>query len=148
DDLKKIIELTGLDMVQLHGEEPPAYLEELPVPAIKSFNVNGPVNLDEIRRWRPWAYLFDSHSPNGRGGTGKNFDWKWLNEIKGRERIILAGGLNEENVGRAIKNMRPAIVDVSSAVEFPGGGKDPAKIKSFLKSVKEADLTTTTQLLP
>lgn len=139
ESLKEIVRLCGLDMVQLHGDEPPEYLEELPVPAIKSFRVDGPVSLRDIRRWRPWAYLFDSYSRAARGGTGSGFNWEWLAEIKGRERIILAGGLNEKNVGRAIQKVRPAVVDVSSAVEFPGGGKDPARIKAFITKVKETD---------
>lgn len=140
ENLKLIIRLCALDMVQLHGEEPPEYLDELPVPAIKAFSLAGPVNADEVRRWRSWAYLFDTYSKAAyRGGTGHSFNWDWLEPIRRQERIILAGGLNPGNVPAAIKKIKPLAVDVSSGVEYPEGGKDPARMEQFIKQVKEAD---------
>ncbi len=140
DDLKYIARTCLLDMVQLHGAEPPEYLEELGFPAIKSFRLQGPVEQAEIRRWRPWAYLFDAYSHTAMGGTGTAFRWEWLDEIRNWENLILAGGLNEDNVARAIAKVRPMAVDVSSAVEYPQGGKNPALIEQFIRKVKEADL--------
>lgn len=140
ENLLSIVRFCSLDMVQLHGEEPPEYLTELPVPAIKSFRLAGPVDEIEVKRWRPWAYLFDTVSQAEiRGGTGHSFNWEWLKTISHRERIILAGGLNPENVASAIQITRPLAVDVSSGVEYPGGGKDADKIKQFINQVKEAD---------
>lgn len=140
ENLQLIIRLCSLDMIQLHGEEPPEYLDELPVPAIKAFSLAEPVNEAEVRRWRPWAYLFDTHSKaEYRGGTGQSFNWEWLEPIRGQERIILAGGLNPENVPAAVRKIKPLAVDVSSGVEHPEGGKDPARMEQFIKQVKEAD---------
>lgn len=132
EELRRIVRDCCLDMVQLHGDEEPAYLEELEVPAIKSFRVQGVPELEDIRRWRPWSYLFDSYCLGVYGGTGESFDWSFLREIAGQERIILAGGLNRENIGRAIRQVRPMAVDVSTGVEYPGGGKDPVKIKELI----------------
>jgi phosphoribosylanthranilate isomerase len=140
ENLQLIIRLCSLDMVQLHGEEPPEYLAELPVPAIKAFSLAGPVNEAEVRRWRPWAYLFDAGSKTEyRGGGGRSFNWEWLAPIRGQERIILAGGLNPENAAAAVRKIKPLAVDVSSGVEHPEGGKDPARMEQFIKQVKEAD---------
>ena len=137
EDLRRIAASCRLDMVQLHGDEEPAYLEEVSVPVIKSFRMRGSLELEQLKRWRPWAYLFDSYRPGVYGGTGESFDWSFLQEIARQERIILAGGLNTENVGRAIHQLRPMAVDVSSGVEYPGGGKDPAKIREFINIVQE-----------
>ncbi len=137
ENLRRIVASCRLDMVQLHGDEEPAYLEEVSVPVIKSFRVRGSLELEQLKRWRPWAYLFDSYHPGVYGGTGESFDWSFLQEIARQERIILAGGLNTENVGRAIHQLRPMAVDVSSGVEYPGGGKDPAKIREFINIVQE-----------
>jgi len=140
EELLAIIRLCALDVVQLHGEEPPEYLDELPVPVIKSFSLSGAVDEEHIKRWRPWAYLFDTHSQaEYRGGTGHSFNWEWLEPIREKERVILAGGLNPITVPTAIKRVRPWAVDVSSGVEYPGGSKDPEKMEQFIKQVKEAD---------
>lgn len=140
DSLKHIAQTCSLDMVQLHGEEPPEYLAELMLPVIKSFRVQGPVDPDEVRRWRPWAYLFDTYSHTARGGSGTAFCWEWLDAIRAWENIILAGGLNKDNVDKAIMKVRPMVVDVSSGVEYPQGGKDPQRIAQFIRKVKEVDM--------
>lgn len=130
-----VVKECRLDMVQLHGSEPPDYFAALPCPAIKSFRVIGPVEPAEVGRWPAWAYLFDGPSP----GSGQNFDWTWLEAFRGSERVILAGGLSPDNVTDAVVRLRPMAVDVSSGVEYPGGGKDPALIRLFVQRVKEAD---------
>ncbi len=139
DEVCAIVKNCGLDMVQLHGEESPEYLEELPVPAIKCFALRGSVQIDEVKRWRPWAFLFDAYNPALRGGSGQAFNWEWLQAISKSERCILAGGLNPENVASAIRQLRPLAVDVSSGVEAVGGGKDPHQMEQFMQRVKEAD---------
>lgn len=136
EELRRIVRDCCLDMVQLHGDEEPAYLGELEVPAIKSFRVQAVPELEDVRRWRPWAYLFDSYRLGVYGGTGESFDWSFLRDIARRERVILAGGLKKENIVRACRQVRPLAVDVSTGVEYPGGGKDPAKIKEFIDIVR------------
>lgn len=140
DTINCIIRSCGLDVVQLHGEEPPEMLAEIKALTIKSFKVKEPVDPDQVKRWRPWAYLFDT-PPEGiqQGGSGRTFPWDYLQEVKGLPNLILAGGLNPSNVGAAIRQIRPLAVDVSSGVEFSGGGKDPHKIEQFMRAVREAD---------
>ncbi len=139
ESIKSIIKTCALDVVQLHGEETPEYAAEIDIPVIKSFSLTGPVEPDYIKQWKVWAYLFDTYSPAVRGGTGKSFDWRWLDGVRSDNRIILAGGLNSANVATAINAARPLAVDVSSGVEFPGGGKSLEKIEQFIMAVKEAD---------
>lgn len=139
DTLCSLIRYCSFDLVQLHGDESPEYVQEIPVPVVKSFPVSGPLDVEEVRRWPARAYLFDTGSESQRGGSGRTFDWQWLDTVKGKIDIILAGGLNSSNVGRAIHQVHPMAVDVSSGVEYSGGGKDPLKIKEFIQAVKEAD---------
>jgi phosphoribosylanthranilate isomerase len=140
DNVLRIARMCALDFIQLHGSEPPEYLEELDQPVIKAFSVSGPVNAAEIKKWKAWAYLLDTAAGEKSGGTGRSFDWNWLRELNGLDNLILAGGLNHENVGQAIRQVRPMAVDVSSGVEYPGGGKDPRLIAEFLQAVTEVEI--------
>ena len=84
------------------------------------------------------ALMVDAHVPGQRGGTGQVFDWAEL-PSKHPAPLILSGGLTAENVGRAIREVRPWAVDVSSGVESSRGVKDPAKIVEFIRSVRRED---------
>lgn len=139
-EVKRIADYCGLDLVQLHGDEAPEYLAELSLPVIKCFSLQGPPDPDYLRQWRPCLYLFDTCGTAVRGGSGQSFDWEWLAELPPDIRFILAGGLNPDNVGTAVKKLRPLAVDVSSGVEYPGGGKNPLMIDAFINAVKEADV--------
>jgi phosphoribosylanthranilate isomerase len=87
------------------------------------------------------TFLLDSSHPTLRGGTGKAFDWNVAREAEKYGRIILAGGLTPDNVGKAIRTARPYAVDVASGVESSPGKKDPAKLRAFFAAVEEADRT-------
>ncbi|KUG03020.1 phosphoribosylanthranilate isomerase [hydrocarbon metagenome] len=139
DSLKYIMRSCSLDMVQLHGEESPEYAAEIGIPVIKSFSLDGPVDPAYIRQWQVYAYIFDTSSSIRRGGTGKAFNWQWLEGFRDTDRLVLAGGLNQGNVEQAINMVRPMAVDVSSGVEFPAGGKSAEKIDRFMETVKRAD---------
>jgi phosphoribosylanthranilate isomerase len=140
DSIRRIAALCRLDAVQLHGEESPRLVEQLVWPVIKSFPVDGPLDHKLLEQWKPWAYHFDSKSWGSvRGGTGRVFNWDHLHGLPGRERIIVSGGLDPDNVGRLINRLKPWAVDVSSGVEHPGGGKDPEAIQRFMARVREAD---------
>ncbi len=139
DMMIRIVRNCKLDLVQLHGDEPPELLAELPVPVIKCFPVNGRIDSQYVKRWRPWAYLFDTAVNGHSGGSGQSFNWDYLQAIRNWPNLILAGGLNSSNVADAIKQIRPLGVDVSSGIEYPEGGKDPQKIEQFMNEVREAD---------
>lgn len=139
DVIRSIVKTCKLDMVQLHGKEAPEMLAELPVPTIKSFSVKGPVDPAYVKRWRPFAYLFDTAVEGQHGGSGKSFDWDYLQGVKDWPNLIVAGGLHAGNVYAAIQRLRPLAVDVCSGVEYAEGGKDPLKIDEFMNIVREAD---------
>lgn len=138
--IRQIAALCRLDAVQLHGEESPGIVGQLDWPVIKSFQVEGPLEQTLIEQWKPWAYHFDTKSRGPvRGGTGRVFNWEHLDKMTGSKRIIVSGGLEPDNVGQLINRLKPWAVDVSSGVEHPGGGKDPAAIHRFMARVREAD---------
>jgi len=137
--IRKIVRLCGLDMIQLHGSESPAFCGRFKgYRVIKAFRVKNARGLERAKRYNTFAYLFDSFSPGTMGGTGKNFDWKLLACARGLgKNIFLSGGLNEGNVGRAVKLTAAPWVDVSSSVEERPGKKDSRKVIRFIKHAKE-----------
>lgn len=139
ETIKYIVRSCDLDMVQLHGDEPPEFLNEIELPVIKAFPAQGSIDPDYVRRWRPWAYLFDTAVNGSSGGSGKSFNWDYLQAVQDWPNLILAGGLNAGNAAAAIQRLRPMALDVSSGVEVAGGGKDPQLIEQFMKQVKTAD---------
>ncbi|MGA2072572.1 MAG: phosphoribosylanthranilate isomerase [Terriglobia bacterium] len=130
----------GVTTVQLHGPGFPdlhellsAFTLVVAVPVREGFKV------EELGNLKPSAYLLDAFDPDRPGGTGKTFDWNAAREAKRYGPIILAGGLTPENVGRAVRVVRPFAVDVASGVESAPGIKDPAKLRAFFAAVAEAD---------
>lgn len=129
----------GLSAIQLHGDEPPEYCASLSLPVIKALRVRDSSSLEALGRYPVHAYLLDSHAPHRLGGTGQRFDWDLARRaVREGHRIILAGGLNAENVTEAVQRVRPYAVDVSSGVETQGE-KDVAKIAAFLEAVRVAE---------
>ena len=134
----QIVNQTGLDWVQLHGEESPDYCRELGLKLIKSLRVKGKSSLKKIPEYPVGGILLDTYDPSLFGGTGKSFNWDLAIEAKhfGKP-IILAGGLNSENVKEAISKVQPYGVDVSSGVESSPGKKDYEKMQRFMEIVNE-----------
>jgi phosphoribosylanthranilate isomerase len=127
---------SGLDYVQLSGDEPVHILEELPlVPILKSVRLHGAFEeqgwLDQAQSDDRVRLLIDAHVVGSYGGTGEVADWARAAELAQRLPIMLAGGLNSENVVSAIRTVQPWAVDVSSGVET-AGVKDVAKIQAFI----------------
>jgi len=131
----------GLDALQLHGDETPATVARLKksFPVIKAIRVKNLLRASELNRFKKaHALLLDGFDSHQRGGTGKTFDWKMARKAGKYGRIFLAGGLTPGNVGEAIRTARPYAVDVCSGVEARPGKKDPARMRSLMRAVKEA----------
>jgi|SRR5690625_32845 len=135
ENMLAIAEQVGLDVIQLHGDEPAELAEQLPYEVIKAF----PVKKESIHTIGAYPcdyYLLDGPIGAYRGGNGTTFDWDLVTDTKiNPKKIILAGGLSPENVQRAIATAQPAGVDVSSGVETDGK-KDLAKINQFITQAK------------
>ena len=137
DRIRAIAEQVGLTAVQLHGDEPPAYAEELEWPVIRAVSVEA---IDEVGdAWGPeTALLVDNIDPDKRGGTGAVVDWTQAAVAAMRRRVVLAGGLTPENVTSAIRAVYPFGVDVSSGVESAPGIKDMDKVTRFVANARRA----------
>ena len=137
-----LVHALELTAVQMHGTESPkqvAYCED-DLPVFKAFRVDPRFSITEFRRFRrATAILLDSAQRGQFGGTGKSFDWSIAMNAAKKHRIILAGGLTPENVGEAIRTVRPYAVDVASGVESRPGIKDPGKLRAFFAEVSRAN---------
>lgn len=136
------IEAAGFDFIQIHGSMPEGFMEQTTIPVLKAFNVS---DMDQYEEYhnnpRIVGYVFDAQEP----GSGRTFDWSLVKQAPRDEKLLLlAGGLNMENVEEAIQSVKPDGVDVSSGVENSSGtGKDEDKIKQFVSKVRrmeEADV--------
>jgi phosphoribosylanthranilate isomerase len=137
DTINRIAERCGLDAVQLHGDESPAFCKKIKRRVIKVVRVKDVASLKEMSRYAVDGFLLDTFKEDQWGGTGKVFDWELAARAKKYSPVILAGGLNPRNVKAAIKKVQPYGVDVSSGVEQSPGKKDPKKMKAFIKAVRE-----------
>jgi phosphoribosylanthranilate isomerase len=133
----------GVNAVQLHnsGIADPVGPTLGGYPVIWTVAVANGFKPEDLKDWKATAFLLDACHPRLRGGTGKTIDWNLAREAKKYGRMILAGGLTPENVGEAIRTVRPYAVDVASGVESSPGKKDPAKLRAFFAAVEEADRT-------
>ena len=137
DFVNRTADSCGLDIVQLHGDESPAYCKLVRRRVMKAFRVRGMESLTAMADYRVAAYLLDAYSPNAYGGTGARFDWDCAITAKGRGPIVLAGGLDAENVASAVAKVAPYAVDVSSGVESAPGRKDAEKVRRFIQEAKK-----------
>ena len=137
--VERAVNACGLNLLQFHGHESPDYCLQFGVMSIKAFRIRDAGFLDEIPSYKTDAWLLDAWSPARTGGTGEAFNWDLAIRANqfGRP-IFLAGGLTPENVGEAIRKVRPYAVDVSSGVESAPGKKDHRKLKAFLDAAKSA----------
>lgn len=139
EEILRISKACGLDAVQLHGNEAPVYLEKITLPVFRSVSV-GQNGLSDFsfERWQGVeAFLLDTALADGSsGGAGTSFDWRNIHRDKIPGKIIVAGGLNQGNVTKAIKLLRPDAVDVSGGVERKGE-KSPELIKLFINEIRK-----------
>ena len=126
----------------LHGDETAAYCEQIPVPVIKAIRMKTSTTYKAFKKYQVSAYLLDSFHKGVRGGTGKSFQPSWAKKAV-RELpapVLLAGGLNPDNVFKTIRTSQVFGVDVSSGVEISPGIKDPKKVLHFIRNAKKAFL--------
>ncbi len=128
----------GFDLIQLHGEESLDFAHRVGIErVIKAFRVKDKTpQIDE--GWKDaYGVLLDTYSKKAYGGTGVSFNWEIAREVKKRGfRLFLSGGLKPENVRRAVEEVKPFAVDVSSGVEMSPGIKDKIKVERFIKEAK------------
>jgi len=146
--LNQIAAQYGLDFVQLSGDENLEYCKSLTCPFIKAFHLSdvasvetAMIKIQEIQRTlldKNVLFLLDTAAPDKYGGTGSTFNWELALPITRQHPVIIAGGLNPENVGEAIKTLQPWGVDVSSGVET-NGVKDMKKIVKLIEAVRQTD---------
>jgi phosphoribosylanthranilate isomerase len=135
-----------LSAVQLHGDESNVLAARCAkvFPVIKAFRTNDQFSIAELRRYgSATSFLVDAAPPtegtSTYGGTGQLANWKLAAAAAKKFPILLAGGLNSENIGEAIVAVRPYAVDVASGVESRPGKKDPAKLRAFFAEVARAN---------
>lgn len=131
----------GVDMIQLHGDERPAFVSSLRgLRIIKAVRVQSESDLKVLALYRVDAYLLDTYVPGQPGGTGRSFDWTIARRAALEGPVIVAGGLTPENVEEAVRTARPYAVDVSSGVEAEPGVKDKEKVREFIRRAKSVVL--------
>jgi len=131
----------GLHAVQLHGNETPDYCSMIQrVKVIKALRVDSNFRVDTLRGYGARTFLLDASAPAQFGGTGKSFNWELVFGANAFGSIIIAGGLNPDNVGEVIGTLHPFAVDVASGVESRPGKKDYEKMRRFIESVRRADV--------
>ena len=142
EDVNDIANRVDLDAVQLHGSEDVTYAKAITRRVVKALAVGG----DEPPVLSTWPkgvmVLLDVHDPVKRGGTGKVIDWVAASGMAQQREIILAGGLNPENVRDAIERVKPYGIDVSSGVEVSPGIKDHERIKALFEAVHGSHYAT------
>ncbi len=141
--LEEVIELAArcrLHVVQLHGDEDGEFARRLPFPVIRAVRVRDESSLAPLAAYPARAFLLDAFQEDRAGGTGRTFPWALALRAKAAGPIILSGGLGPENVGEAVRLVRPYAVDASSGLECLPGRKDHRKVEEFIAHVRAADL--------
>jgi phosphoribosylanthranilate isomerase len=142
DELERAAEGEQLTMLQLHGDEGPAYCAEAArrtgCKVIKAVRVRSAADLRGAAVYRTDYHLLDAYRRDLPGGTGESFDWELAAAHHSEIPVILAGGLRPENVGEAIEVAHPFAVDVTSGVEAEPGRKDPERVAEFFERARAA----------
>lgn len=137
EEVRRILDATGLKTAQLHGDESPRFAKELGVPVIKSFDTFNDGSLEKLKTFDAFAFLLDLPKGGGAGARGR-IDPEWAVLAKRHGKVLLAGKLTADNVGDMIHKVRPWGVDVCSAIEKSPGVKDGAKLRDFIQSARTA----------
>ncbi len=140
EEVQRVLDSVRIDLIQFHGDEDDDFCRQFKRPYIKALRVRqaSDVVASCLRFPGALAILLDSYKPGVPGGTGETFDWSLIPETPPKP-IILAGGLEPENVASAITQIRPFAVDISGGVEASKGIKDHCKIEEFVNEVYRVD---------
>jgi len=137
EDIRETARVAGLRMVQLHGDETPAYLERIDQPVMRAVTLDTMV--ETTKTWpADTTLLLDSTDPSRRGAGRAAVDWPRAAAVTRGRRVVLAGGLTPDNIEEAIVTVRPIGVDVASGVESAPGVKDLDKVARFLANAQAA----------
>lgn len=140
DALRAVRSEAKLQLLQLHGSEPPEVLAAILPNGYKVLRIGGPEDVELARQYGGKQILVDAKVAGQLGGTGHSFDWRLVRDLARQRRMVLAGGLTAQNVARAVREVNPWGVDVASGVEVNGEPrrKDPAKLRQFIENVRAA----------
>jgi len=148
EELKVVRDLMdgcGIALAQLHGDETATYCLELARPVLKAIRIRDRGSFLALAEFQGRAgvrgFILDTYAEEVYGGTGRVMDWTLAAEAAKAAVILLAGGLTPDNVGEAIRTVRPYGVDVSSGVESVPGKKDPQKVRAFVQAARVVSST-------
>ena len=147
EEVVDVSQRARLTLIQLHGEEGPAYCSEVArrtgARTIKAASVKGLYSIRDLERFHTDFHLLDGHAPGLRGGTGRTFDWSLVAvRHHGAPPLIIGGGLDSDSVAQAVAATAPYAVDVASGVEAAPGVKDPERMRAFFESAAKATLVS------
>lgn len=144
DEVARTAERSSLSLLQLHGDEGPAYCREAArrtgCKVMKAARVRDAAQVKALRGYRTDLHLLDAYSPRSPGGTGESFNWELARLHPRTPPFVLSGGLNPDNVSEAIRVAQPFAVDSASGTEARPGEKDPAKVTAFFRAVEAAEV--------
>mgnify|MGYP001823747031 CR=1 FL=1 len=144
DSIQQVLDQVQIDLLQFHGSESAECCRQFGKPYIKALGMEGETNHQVgVSRMAEDYYdarglLLDSHAPGAAGGTGESFDWTTIPKDL-IQPVILAGGLDVENVTEAIRTVKPFAVDVRSGVESGKGIKDAGMVTAFMNQVRKVN---------
>jgi len=136
ENIHSIVRGLNLDFIQLHGHESPDYCDQMIKPVIKVFRVGDDFDPNVLKDYQVAAFLFDTYQKGRPGGTGENFNWDLIADLKTNAPIILSGGLNASNILDGIKAVNPSAVDINSGVESIPGIKDGWKVENIFSKLE------------
>jgi phosphoribosylanthranilate isomerase len=140
EEVLRISSQLGLDLAQLHGDETPetvTAVREGGVKVMKALRIRDAASLEALDGYEADLFLLDAYSAKARGGTGERFDWGVAKSLRGRDNIVVSGGLGPENVREAVELFEPYGVDASSSLEDEPGRKNGERVRRFILAAKD-----------
>lgn len=139
-EVLRISRKVGLDLAQLHGDETPdtvTAVRESGVKVMKALRVRDAASIEALDGYEADLFLLDAYSEKARGGTGERFDWRVAKSLRGRDNIVVSGGLGPENVREAVEFFEPYGVDASSSLEDEPGRKNGERVRRFVLAARD-----------